>query len=139
MSVAVGAASWALQQALMAVLSADSVMQKLTGNPPRIYDAVPRAAVFPYLVLAEDCERAWPGGAGSEHSITLHVFSRAGGRREVKLIAAAAVAALAGTALQPQGFHLVNWQFTQAQYGRSSDGRTWRAILSFRAVTESEN
>ena len=46
-------ASWALQQALVGILNADSLLQKLIGNPPRLYDAVPRSAVFPYLVLAE--------------------------------------------------------------------------------------
>lgn len=134
-------ASWALQQAVVTVLSRDPVLQKNIGNPPRLYDAVPRTPAFPYLVLADDRESAWDdsAGCGCEHHITLHVFSQAGGRREVKLIAAAAIAALAGATLQPEGFHLVNWQFLQAQYGRSTDARTWRAAITFRAVTENIN
>ena len=46
-------ASWALQSAVFAALSADETMQSLLGIPPRIYDAVPLGPVFPYAVLGD--------------------------------------------------------------------------------------
>lgn len=131
-------ASWALQQAVYTALSADSTLGGLIGTPPRLYDAVPRAVTFPYLVLAEDVETAWDSASdsGSLHKLVLHAFSRGGGRREIKLITAAVCAALPQSALTLSGHHLVNWSFTEADFSRQSDGRTYRASLTFRAVTE---
>lgn len=131
-------ASWVLQQAIYAALSADSTLCGLIGSPPRLYDAVPRSVVFPYLVLAEDVETAWDSASdsGSLHKVVLHAFSRGSGRKEIKLITVALCAALPASALTLSGHHLVNWSFTEADFRRESDGRTYRATVTFRAVTE---
>ena len=40
-------ASWALQQAVFAALSADDNINDVVDDPPRIYDSVPRGANSP--------------------------------------------------------------------------------------------
>ena len=72
-------ANWALQQALFAELSANSDVQAALGDPPRLYDAVPRDAVFPYAVLGDGQENdaSTATEQGSEHILAIHIWSRA--------------------------------------------------------------
>lgn len=131
-------ANWALQQAVFAELSTNADVQSVLGNPARLFDAVPRDAVFPYAVLGDGQETDWSTATeqGSEHILALHVWSRGGGHREAKQIAAAIRGALGGAALTLAGFALIDLRFQSADYTRQPDGDTWRASLRFRAVTE---
>jgi len=129
-------ASWALQQAVFAALSADSGVQAVAGE--RIFDAVPRGAAFPYIVVGEATEKQTgaTGGDLSEHALAIHIWSRGGGHREIKQAAQAVCEALDGAALVPGGHSLIGLCFLSADYSRESDGETYRAVLRFRAVTE---
>jgi hypothetical protein len=131
-------ANWALQQAIFAELSANAEVQGALGDPPRLYDAVPRDAAFPYAVIGDGQENDWSTAteAGSEHVLAIHVWSRGGGHREAKGIAAAIRDCLDGAALSLTGFALIGLAFQTADYARQPDGDTWRASLRFRAVTE---
>jgi hypothetical protein len=127
------AAAWSLQQAVFAALTADSGVTALCAG--RIYDAVPKSAAFPYVVIGEAEEQA--RGAGLiEHTLALHVWSRAGGSREVKQLAAALRGCLDGAILTLNGQALIGLMFLSADYTRQSDGETWRGSIRFRAVTE---
>ena len=52
-------ASWALQQAVFAALGADADVKAALGDPPRIFDAVPRDAAFPFAVIGDDAQSDW--------------------------------------------------------------------------------
>lgn len=129
-------ASWALQQAMFAVLSADVNIHSLVAD--RIFDAVPRRAAFPYIVLGEGDETATGTATedGREHTIAIHIWSRAGGMRESKRIASAVCVALDRTELALEGHKLIDLRFLSADYTRQSDGETYRAAVRFKAVTE---
>jgi hypothetical protein len=129
-------ASWALQQAVYATLIASSEVQAVVGT--RVYDMVPREAVFPYLVVGDDDESNADTKTeqGSEHALTVTAWSRAGGREEVKLAAEAVRSALDGAALALSGHVLIDIRYLSAQFLRESDGQTFRAVIKFRAVTE---
>ena len=88
-------ASFALQQALFARLTAATAVTALLGGA-RIYDDVPARAEFPYVTFGQSAERDWATGSGdgSEHTVTLHVWSRAAGRKEAVEILDAARAEL---------------------------------------------
>jgi hypothetical protein len=131
-------ASWALQQAVFATLVMNGDVHDSVGD--RVYDAVPRGAAFPYLVVGEGAESdaSAAGGTGREHTLEIHAWSRAGGCREIKLAAAAVCDALDGILLELDGHTLVDLAFVSADYARESDGETYRATLRFRAVTEPE-
>ena len=66
-------ASFSLQAAIFAALSADFTLQSLIGA--RLYDSVPQAPVFPYAVLGDDAETNWNTATeqGSEHIVTVDV------------------------------------------------------------------
>lgn len=131
-------ANWALQQAVFSGLGADAQVKAMLGNPPRIYDAVPRDALFPYAVLGDGQEADWSTATeqGSEHILAIHIWSRSGGHRECKQTAEAIRDALDGASLALAGFALIDIAFQSADYARQPDGETWRASLRFRAVTE---
>jgi hypothetical protein len=133
-------ASWALQQAIFAALSNDAALKTLVGDPPRVFDAVPRGSAFPYLVLAEDGVTRWgdSGGGGFEHALVVRIWSRGGGRGECKRIADALCDCLDEAELTLSGHQLVDLRFQTAVFGRESDGKTFSGRLEFRAVTEPE-
>jgi hypothetical protein len=130
-------AAVALRAAIYDALVADAPLTTLLGGP-KVYDEVPRAAVFPYVTLGEaeisDWSTATEGGA--EVQLTLHAWSRQGGHREAHEIAGALLQALDDAPLSLTDHRLVNLRFATADIRREADGRTYRALLRFRAVTE---
>jgi len=126
-------AAWALQQAIYAALMANGAVTVLCGG--RVFDALPRDPRFPYVVIGEADERDAGAGA-SEHRLALHLWSRGGGAREIKQLAAVVRAALDGAALTLSGHVLVSLTYLSADYTRQSDGETTRGTLRFRALTE---
>jgi hypothetical protein len=75
---------------------------------------------------------------GLEHQLTLHAWSRQGGQREAHVIADALLQALDDAPLALSGHRLVNFRFAVADVRREADGRTYHALVRFRAVTEPE-
>ena len=130
-------AAWALQQAIVSTLSADAGLLALLGGA-RIYDDVPTRADFPYVTFAQTQERDWSTGSedGLEHILTLHVWSRGGGRMEALKIMGAVRAALHDQALVLSGFRLVNLRHELSEARRDVDGETYHGIVRLRAVTE---
>src|SRR4029079_14601476 len=104
----------------------------------KIYDEPPREAAFPYVTLGATRIAALSAGSepGLEHQLTLHAWSRQGGQREAHVIAGALLQALDDAPLALAGHRLVNFRFATADIRRESDGRTYRALVRFRAVTE---
>ncbi|MCO5129846.1 MAG: DUF3168 domain-containing protein [Xanthobacteraceae bacterium] len=131
------ASSLALRAAIHRALVADGGLGAALGGA-RVYDAVPRGAAFPYVTLGEArvTDAAVDGGAIQEHLVTLHAWSRQGGHKEAHVIAGALLQALDDAPLAPDGHRLVNLRFTVADIRREGDGRTYHAIVRFRAVTE---
>ena len=131
-------ASWALQQAVFAVLSTNDGIVDSFGDPPRVFDVPPRGAAFPYCVIGDDAVSDWSTATekGSEHALQVHVWSRADGHKEAKLAAQAVEDALDGAELAVTGQALVGIRHLATDFTRESDGETIRAVLRFRAVME---
>jgi len=131
------AASAALRAAVHAALTADAALVATLGGA-KIYDEPPREAAFPYVTLGEMRVADFSTGSeeGLEHQLTLHAWSRQGGQREAHVIAGALLQALDDAPLTLAGHRLVNFRFSTADVRRESDGRTYRALVRFRAVTE---
>lgn len=130
-------AALALRQALFERLTADGPLRAVLGGP-RVHDAPPADAAFPFVTLGEAlvADGSTATEAGSEQSLTLHAFSRAGGRREAFALAAAIQQALHDAPLALEGHRLANLRATTAEVRREADGRTYHALIRFRAVTE---
>jgi hypothetical protein len=131
------AAAAALRAAVHDALIADASLNALLGGP-KIYDQPPRAAAFPYVTLGEMRISDFSTGSepGQEHQLTLHAWSRQGGHKEAHLIAGTLLQALDDAPLSLADHRLVNFRFAVADVRRESDGRTYHAVIRFRAVTE---
>ncbi|TPW01941.1 MAG: hypothetical protein FD125_2319 [bacterium] len=127
----------ALQKALIAHLTADAAVQVLLGAPARIWDAVPKDAVFPHLLIGR-CESRPLGadGGGVEQALTLTVVSRFRGTEEAKAVMSAVRVALNDAALEADGVRTISLRVTFADVFPSADGARTFAVLRVRAVTE---
>ena len=131
------AASAALRAAIHDALVADAPLSALLGGP-RVYDEPPKSIAFPYVTLGETRVADFSTGTerGEEHHLTLHAWSRQGGHKEAHLVAGALLQALDDAPLTLTDHRLVNFRFALADVRREADGRTYHALVRFRAVTE---
>ena len=127
----------ALQKALIAHLKADGAVAALLGEPARIWDAAPKDAAFPHLLIGR-CESRPVGadGGGVEQALTLTVVSRFRGTEEAKAVLAAVRVALTEAALAADGVRTVSLGVTFADVFPGADGARTFAVLRVRAVTE---
>ncbi len=132
-------AGFALQKAIFEKLTSDAPTLAALGGP-RVYDDAPARTEFPFVTFGQSSERDWSTGSdeGYEHLVTLHVWSRARGRREAERVIAAARAALHDQDLALAGHRLINLRHEFSEARRDSDGETFHGIARFRAVTEVE-
>lgn len=131
------AASWALQRSIYQALAGSSELTSLLGGE-RIYSNPPPAAQFPYITLGQTVNLDWSTGTedGTEHSLTLHVWSRADNSIEVHEIIQVIRMVLHDQPLALDDHYLVNLrhEFTEARI--DPDGETLHGIVRYRAVTE---
>lgn len=130
-------AGWALQKSVFASLTGDATVTALLGGT-RVYDDVPRGVDYPYLTFGQSTARDWSTGGedGQEHIFTLHVWSRANGRRQTHEIMGAVRDALHDEALALDGHRLVNLRHEFSEARRDPDGETYHGVVRYRAVTE---
>jgi hypothetical protein len=130
-------AAWALQSAIFSKLMSDTSVTTLLGGE-RLYDDVPVRAEFPYITFGQSSDRDWSTGSdsGHEHVVTLHVWSRAKGRRQVDDVAEASRTALHDQTLTLSGHRLINLRHEFTDVRRDGDGETFHGICRYRAVTE---
>lgn len=133
-------ANWELQRSIYETLTADAAVTALLGGP-HIHEQAPRDLAFPYVTLGQTTVYDWSTGTedGREHILTLHVWSRSGGKRQVEEIIEAMNAALGDAVLSLTGHALINLRFEFADARRDPDGETLHGIVRYRAVTEPLN
>ncbi|ADZ71350.1 DUF3168 domain-containing protein [Polymorphum gilvum] len=131
------AAEIALRDAILIHLAGDAELEALLG-PGRLFDAPPRGQAFPFLRLDAVTGRRLAGSAedGLEHELRLTVLSRADSRDEAVKAIARVAALLDGPVLALAGHRLVDLVPVATASGPLRDGRTFRAELVLRAVTE---
>jgi hypothetical protein len=130
---------WPLQQAVFAVLAADAALAVLLG-PGRVYDDVPQGTPRPYVTLGPATAQDWSTGTehGTEHLLTVHVWSGARGKKQAHEILGAIRAALHDQPLTLAAHRLINLRHERSEIRRTPDGEAIHATARFRAVTEPE-
>lgn len=122
-----------------------SIYDELLGYYPltsmvedRIYDHVPQNTVYPYVSIGDDTSVAWDTDLdnGSETTLTIHVWSRMRGRREVKEVMQQIYAALHKTDLSIVGAHTVFCHFDFSESLLDSDGITRHGVIRFRIIVD---
>ena len=129
---------FALQAAVHACLTADTVLAGLLGAGSRIHDRAPRGAAVPFVALGETRLARIGAGGGPihEHTLVVRIVSRADGRREAAAIADRIDALLDAADLAPEGHRLVSLRLVERVVSESRDRRFVEGQLRFRAVTE---
>jgi Protein of unknown function (DUF3168) len=131
------AASWALQRSIYQALTGSIELTSLLGGE-RIYSNPPPAAEFPYITLGQTVNLDWSTGTedGNEHSLTLHVWSRANSAEQVHDIIEQIRVALHNQLLALEDHYLVNLRHEFSEARLDPDGETMHGIVRYRAVTE---
>lgn len=128
----------ALAAAIRAAAMEDAGVQAIVAG--RVYDDPPPGVTFPYITIGRIESKPIDSSEREalEHGLTLHVWSRYGGRAE----ALQAIAALrrclhnAGLSVADRRLVLLFAQF--ADVFRSGDGITTHGVLRLKAITEPE-
>ena len=130
-------ASWELQKGIYQTLAGDPSVTGLLGGT-NIHDDAPQKADYPYLTFGQSVARDWSTGSddGLEHILTLHVWSRAGGKKEAHEIIEAIRQALKGGSVPVDEHYLVNLRHEFSEARQDPDGETYHGIVRYRAVTE---
>jgi hypothetical protein len=129
--------TWSLQQSIIAALSVEAALTAHLGAG-RIFDDVPQGTPLPYVAFGRATERDWSTatGDGTEHIVTLHVWSAARGKKQTHEVLGALRAALHDQPLALVGHSLINLRHEHSEIRRDPDGEAVHGIARFRAVTE---
>lgn len=131
-----GGPAFELQKAIYTVLSGDATLLGLaTGG---VFDCPQEDTSFPYVTIGDDTLADWSSKTfdGKEATITIHSWSEAMGREEVKKIMDRIDTLLHNGSLSMTGHSLVVMQFDFAETLRDPDGRTYHGVQRFRALTK---
>ena len=133
----------ALQSALYQKLNGTTA---LTGLIAGIYDIVPQELseenppedVFPYVVIGDDRISAWDTDTefGFEAKITIHVWTRAGGREQNQLIQKQIYLALHRQTLSVTGYNTISATFTESDLFIDADGLSQHGVITFRLLAD---
>ena len=127
-----------LAAALHGALTAHPVIQNSLGNPPRLYDDAPEDPVFPYLTYgaARSEDESADDAPMTAHVLTLHLWSRYGGRSEVFDLLHAVSSVLTAADLTPDGLTICALNVTYTDVFRTSDRRTLHGVLRLSIKTQ---
>lgn len=125
-----------LQKAVFEALGGDAALAAIVGT--RIFDHAPANVAFPYISFGRTSIYDWSTGTenGSEQLFTLHVWSKAKGKKETLDIMDLARARLENAAPALDGHYLVNLRLEFAEARYDDDLTVHHGLLRFRAVTE---
>ncbi|NGN40608.1 DUF3168 domain-containing protein [Mesorhizobium sp. CGMCC 1.15528] len=126
-----------LQKAIFVALGGDQALTVLLGGS-KIYDHAPTSVAFPYITFGRTSIYDWSTGteSGTEQLFTLHVWSKAKGKKETLDVMEAARACLDGGSLALDEHHLVNMRLEFAEARYDEDLSVHHGLLRYRAVTE---
>ncbi len=126
-----------LQKAIFVALGGDPALTTLLSGG-KVYDYAPANVAFPYITFGRTSIYDWSTGteSGTEQLFTLHVWSKAKGKKETLDIMEAARARLDDGSLVLDEHHLVNMRLEFAEARYDEDLSVHHGLLRYRAVTE---
>jgi Protein of unknown function (DUF3168) len=120
-------------------LAASGEVQALLGDPPRLYDHVPPNVTFPYAVFGAIVAKPYDDKdrTGFLQTVTLDIWSRYRGTKEVKDIMQAAYDALHRASLSVSDEVFLSCEFAGAELAPEADGLTAGGRAHFNVITQS--
>ncbi len=132
-------ASNALQKAIY-----DRLTSQL-GVSPKVYDFVPQAAIYPYVVIGDVTSLPWDTKTedGQEFTVTIHAFDKGAGKKSVQAIAENIYAALhqKESNIAPTGNTVIlcRCEFSEAFQDPTPEGQSdhyFHAVQRYRVLTQ---
>ena len=131
-------AAFNLQTALYSALTGSTAVTGAgsTGTV-NVYDHVPQNSSFPYIAIGEALDADWSSKTydGQRHAVTLHIWSRYRGAKEIKQITSAVHTLLHNSNLSVTSHGLTLLQFDNAQYMTEADSMTRHGVIRYTALT----
>lgn len=126
-----------LQKAVLAALSENAGLVAALGGP-KFHDLTPARASYPYVSFGPATMHDWSTGTerGSEHFMTLHVWSAKKGKSEALGLMERIDEALHEATLAPAGHRLVNLRRDGSEIRFDEDLSVHVGLMRFRAVVE---
>jgi len=108
------------------------------GNAPRLYDHLPEDPIFPYLTYGPMRTQDISGDEAllQTHILSLHMWSRYGGRNEVINIIEAISKAVNERPFDLGDIHLVRKHILYSDIMRAPDGRTLHGLIRLSFTTD---
>ena len=124
-----------LQQAIYQALTADSTLMGLVAG---VFDRSVQGTAFPYVTIGESTGSDWSTKttSGMEQNVTLHIWSRQGGRAEAASIMVRIHTLLHQASLTVTGQALVSIRFTGSSITLENDGWTYQGVMKFQAFLQ---
>lgn len=124
-----------LQQSIYAKLTGDSTLMGLIEG---VFDRPPQGGNFPYITLGESLitDRSTKATTGTEHLVTLHVWSREGGRTETAIIMERVYVLLHHATLVVTGQIFILSRFASSKLLLEEDGFTYHGSMQFQILLE---
>jgi hypothetical protein len=126
-----------LQKSLFETLAGDDALTALLGGA-KIFDHAPADVRFPYVTFGRTSIYDWSTGteSGTEQLFTLHIWSKAKGKKETLDIMEVIKGRLDDAGLALDEHHLVNLRFEFGEARYDDDLSVHHCLLRFRAVIE---
>lgn len=127
----------ALQAEIYSTLIASSNLTTALGGA-FIYDDVPNGQKPPYVVFGTAVYSNWSTSTedGTEHAISLDIWSTENGRKQVLEISQHIVEALDALPQIVSGHHLINMTNESVEVSRNVESGYFHGTLNYRAITE---
>ena len=130
-------AAAALQATIHERLVGDMNIITLLGGA-KVHDRTPPEEVFPYVTFGPSASQDWSTGTerGDDHLITINIWSRQQGKKQVLDIVGAVITSLETATLAPAGHRVVMLRLIGMDANYDTGLRGYRATLRFEALTE---
>lgn len=124
----------AIQKAVFDKLSAATALTAITS----ISDDVGEFETYPYVTIGEDVLSEWDTCTtqGADGTITIHVWSRHKGRKQVKQIFSEIYTALHRQSLTVSGHDIISTMWVNETSFLDSDGLTRHGVQTYRLLVD---
>ncbi len=127
-----------LAAALHAALAQSPAVAAVLGTPPRLYDDPPEDPVFPYLTYGagRSEDESADDAPMTAHTLTMHIWSRYGGRSEVFDLLHIVSSALKAGQISAGEVRVSSLNIIYTDVFRTSDRRTLHGVLRLSIKTQ---
>ena len=126
-----------LQQLIVSHLASDTAITTALGGP-KLYDRPPDRATFPYVTLGQTAifDQSTASETAHEHLVTLHIWSRKGGRLDALQIQDLLRTRLETLPATSGSLRIVSLRFEYQEVRHDPEVDAYHGMLRYRGYTE---